>query len=277
MKQVDANLTIYDVKTKEITTVEDFSKPSAFIFLYLNRLFLTFRDTQVAAFNFQGEKATTFADHELFHNETSTNNNYISEDQTMLISYCRNKDKGTGIGSVNISNCITGELVHKLDAVAEVSGGGGGGGGNSSSSSSSSGGPDAEAMDVVDVVDVAFSDSGAEIEVHQQQQEDTYIPGAEYIYMPGARPRAMTIVSRGQQQQEEPSTRPSRSLSDAAVAAAAATHYNNVVKADQSNQSLLDQLKRTEALDGVTAIFFNDDYSELYTGNDKGQVWVWGH
>ena len=131
--------------------------------------------------------------------------------------------------------------------------------------------------DVADVADVAFSDSGAEIEVHQQQQEDTYIPGAEYIYMPGARPRAVTIVSRGQQQPEEPSTRPSRSLSDAAVAAAAAAHYNNVAKAEQSNYSLLDQLKRTEALDGVTAIFFNDDYSELYTGNDKGQVWVWGH
>jgi hypothetical protein len=61
------------------------------------------------------------------------------------------------------------------------------------------------------------------------------------------------------------------------VAAAAAAHYNNVAKAEQSNHSLLDQLKRTEALDGVTAIFFNDDYSELYTGNDKGQVWVWGH
>ena len=66
MKQLNTNLSIYDVKTKTIMIIEDFSAPSAFIFLYINRLFLTFRGTRVSAWNFQGTQATKFVDHELW-------------------------------------------------------------------------------------------------------------------------------------------------------------------------------------------------------------------
>lgn len=63
--------------------------PSAFIFLYENQLFLTFRDRTVAVWNFRGELVTSFEDHLLWHPDCNTNNIYITSDQDLIISYCK--------------------------------------------------------------------------------------------------------------------------------------------------------------------------------------------
>lgn len=63
--------------------------PSAFIFLYENQLFLTFRNRTVAVWNFRGELVTSFEDHLLWHPDCNTNNIYITSDQDLIISYCK--------------------------------------------------------------------------------------------------------------------------------------------------------------------------------------------
>lgn len=63
--------------------------PSAFIFLYENQLFLTFRNRTVAVWNFRGELVTKFEDHLLWHPDCNTNNIYITSDQDLIISYCK--------------------------------------------------------------------------------------------------------------------------------------------------------------------------------------------
>ena len=63
--------------------------PSAFIFLYENQLFLTFRNQTVAVWNFRGELVTSFEDHLLWHPDCNTNNIYITSDQDLIISYCK--------------------------------------------------------------------------------------------------------------------------------------------------------------------------------------------
>lgn len=67
----------------------EFMTPSAFIFLYENQLFLTFRDRTVAVWNFRGELVTSFEDHLLWHPDCNTNNIYITSDQDLIISYCK--------------------------------------------------------------------------------------------------------------------------------------------------------------------------------------------
>jgi len=271
MKQLGENLTIYDVKTKAMMTVDNFSAPSAFIFLYINRLFLTFRGTRVSAWNFHGTQATKFVDHELFSPDASTNNNFISEDQHLLISYCKNKRKGRSKGSLNISHCVTGELIHKLDAPAEsfyrsvvVSGLFSESSSTSSSStSSSSSSASASATELVEMhllvetpqsmtLPQSAADERDADEIISVESLDSTSMGAEaleaLVENQSDRPRADTIAS--------PSSRTSsKSLSS----------FTN------------DDTKRIEALNGVTAIFFNEDHSEIYTGNRQGHVWVWGH
>lgn len=63
--------------------------PSAFIFLYENQLFLTFRNRTVSVWNFKGELVTSFEDHLLWHPDCNTNNIYITSDQDLIISYCK--------------------------------------------------------------------------------------------------------------------------------------------------------------------------------------------
>lgn len=67
----------------------EFMTPSAFIFLYENQLFLTFRNRTVAVWNFRGELVTSFEDHLLWHPDCNTNNIYITSDQDLIISYCK--------------------------------------------------------------------------------------------------------------------------------------------------------------------------------------------
>lgn len=130
--------------------------PSAFIFLYENHLFLTFRNRTVAVWNFGGELVTSFEDHLLWHPDCNTNNIYITSDQDLIISYCKAEqacEQGEGqegklsnktsqclqnhslyiplslksagttttatvtpVGSINMSNIMTGKCIAKICA-----------------------------------------------------------------------------------------------------------------------------------------------------------------
>ncbi|XP_051143467.1 uncharacterized protein LOC127259892 isoform X2 [Andrographis paniculata] len=120
VKQENENLQIVDVRNDDITEVSrtEFMTPSAFIFLYENQLFLTFRNRTVAVWNFRGELVTSFEDHLLWHPDCNTNNIYITSDQDLIISYCKaDTDEplsDANAGSINISNILTGKCLAKI-------------------------------------------------------------------------------------------------------------------------------------------------------------------
>ncbi|XVF29762.1 hypothetical protein REPUB_Repub15cG0150100 [Reevesia pubescens] len=122
VKQENENLQILDVRSSEMMEVSrtEFMTPSAFIFLYENQLFLTFRSRTVAVWNFHGELVTSFEDHLLWHPDCNTNNIYITSDQDLIISYCKaeSDDQWTegNAGSINISNILTGKCLAKINA-----------------------------------------------------------------------------------------------------------------------------------------------------------------
>ncbi|KAF5182667.1 Transducin/WD40 repeat-like superfamily protein, partial [Thalictrum thalictroides] len=121
VKQENENLQILDVRNAELTEVNrtEFMTPSAFIFLYENQLFLTFRNRTVAVWNFRGELVTSFEDHLLWHPDCNTNNIYITSDQDLIISYCKaNSDDPLegNAGSINVSNILTGKCLAKIRA-----------------------------------------------------------------------------------------------------------------------------------------------------------------
>ncbi|CAA6654555.1 unnamed protein product [Spirodela intermedia] len=121
VKQEDENLQILDVRDFQLTEVSksEFLTPSAFIFLYENQLFLTFRNRTAAVWNFRGELVTSFEDHLLWHPDCNTNNIYITSDQDLIISYCKadSDDPADGnAGSLNISNILTGKCLAKIRA-----------------------------------------------------------------------------------------------------------------------------------------------------------------
>ncbi|CAI9091932.1 OLC1v1027053C1 [Oldenlandia corymbosa var. corymbosa] len=122
VKQENENLQILDVRNSELTEVSrtEFMTPSAFIFLYENQLFLTFRNRTVAVWNFRGELVTSFEDHLLWHPDCNTNNIYITSDQDLIISYCKAESDDPvaegNAGSINISNILTGKCLAKIKA-----------------------------------------------------------------------------------------------------------------------------------------------------------------
>ncbi|XP_042476137.1 uncharacterized protein LOC122057866 isoform X2 [Macadamia integrifolia] len=122
VKQENENLQILDVRNAELTEVSksEFMTPSAFIFLYENQLFLTFRNRTVAVWNFRGELVTSFEDHLLWHPDCNTNNIYITSDQDLIISYCKAESDDPSVegnaGSINISNILTGKCLAKIRA-----------------------------------------------------------------------------------------------------------------------------------------------------------------
>ncbi|KAG6697979.1 hypothetical protein I3842_09G228500 [Carya illinoinensis] len=112
------------VRNAELMEVSrtEFMTPSAFIFLYENQLFLTFRNRTVAVWNFRGELVTSFEDHLLWHPDCNTNNIYITSDQDLIISYCKADSDDHWMegnaGSVNISNILTGKCLAKITATS---------------------------------------------------------------------------------------------------------------------------------------------------------------
>ncbi|KAJ7950150.1 Transducin/WD40 repeat-like superfamily protein [Quillaja saponaria] len=121
VKQENENLQILDVRNAELMEGRtEFMTPSAFIFLYENQLFLTFRNRTVAVWNFRGERVTSFEDHLLWHPDCNTNNIYITSDQDLIISYCKADTDDQWMegnaGSINISNILTGKCLAKINA-----------------------------------------------------------------------------------------------------------------------------------------------------------------
>jgi hypothetical protein len=120
VKQENENLQILDVRNADLMEVSraEFMTPSAFIFLYENQLFLTFRNRNVSVWNFRGELVTSFEDHLLWHPDCNTNNIYITSDQDLIISYCKADTEDQWIegnaGSINISNILTGKCLAKI-------------------------------------------------------------------------------------------------------------------------------------------------------------------
>ncbi|XP_068341445.1 uncharacterized protein [Pyrus communis] len=122
VKQENENLQILDVRNAEMMEVSrtDFITPSAFIFLYENQLFLTFRNRLVSVWNFRGELVTAFEDHLLWHPDCNTNNIYITSDQDLIISYCKADSddhwaEANAAGSIHISNILTGKCLAKIN------------------------------------------------------------------------------------------------------------------------------------------------------------------
>ncbi|KAI7745977.1 hypothetical protein M8C21_001601, partial [Ambrosia artemisiifolia] len=121
VKQDNENLQILDVRNAEVKEVgsTEFMTPSAFIFLYENQLFLTFRNQTVSVWNFRGELVTSFEDHVLSHPDCNTNNIYITSDQDLIVSFCKaDNDQATDrrAGSINISNIWTGKCIAKINS-----------------------------------------------------------------------------------------------------------------------------------------------------------------
>ncbi|KAI7749314.1 hypothetical protein M8C21_023649 [Ambrosia artemisiifolia] len=121
VKQENENLQILDVRNSELIEVNkaEFRTPSAFIFLYENQLFLTFRDRTVAVWNFKGQLVTSFEDHLLWHPDCNTNNIHITRDQDVIISYCKSDSDPSTDGnaaSINVSNILTGKCLAKVTA-----------------------------------------------------------------------------------------------------------------------------------------------------------------
>lgn len=126
VKQENEALQIIDIRSGTRTEVSSsqFMTPSAFIFLYENQLFLTFRQRSVAVWNFRGEKVTTFEDHTLWHPDCNTNNIYITSQQDLIISYCRQSNQvdedddgpDSRLGSINVSNILNGKSLARVQA-----------------------------------------------------------------------------------------------------------------------------------------------------------------
>eukprot|EP00294_Goniomonas_avonlea_P008555 CAMPEP_0114547908 /NCGR_PEP_ID=MMETSP0114-20121206/4704_1 /TAXON_ID=31324 /ORGANISM="Goniomonas sp, Strain m" /LENGTH=430 /DNA_ID=CAMNT_0001732473 /DNA_START=60 /DNA_END=1352 /DNA_ORIENTATION=+ len=120
VKQDTESLQIVDVRDGDRTEVmcTQFMTPSAFIFLYENQLFLTFRQRNVSVWNFRGEKVTSFEDHTLWHPDCNTNNIYITSHQDLIISYCKSRDNkardSRDLGSINVSNILNGKCIAKI-------------------------------------------------------------------------------------------------------------------------------------------------------------------
>ncbi|KAK1409243.1 hypothetical protein QVD17_35769 [Tagetes erecta] len=122
VKQENENLQILDVRNSELIEVNktEFMTPSAFIFLYDNQLFLTFRNRTVAVWNFRGQLVTSFEDHLLWHPDCNTNIIHITSGQDLIISYCKSDSDDPltdeNAGSINISNILTGKCLAKVKA-----------------------------------------------------------------------------------------------------------------------------------------------------------------
>jgi len=121
VKQENENLQILDVRNNNLIEVSktEFMTPSAFIFLYENQLFLTFRSRTVAVWNFRGELVTSFEDHLLWYPDCNTNNIYITSEQDLIISYCKAQqpdETAKPVGSINVSHLLTGKCLAKIQA-----------------------------------------------------------------------------------------------------------------------------------------------------------------
>ncbi|GJN17352.1 hypothetical protein PR202_gb04411 [Eleusine coracana subsp. coracana] len=117
IKQEGENLQILDLRDFKVTEVSraEFVSPPAFIFLYERQLFLTFNFRSVLVRNFRGELVTSFEDHLLWNPDCNANNTYITSNQDLIISYCRDESMSDNNAfSINISEILTGKCLAKI-------------------------------------------------------------------------------------------------------------------------------------------------------------------
>jgi len=112
-KQEAEALHIHDVQTDAVIQVPPaaFSTPSAFIFLYTKKLFLTFKDQRLQVWNFNGKISFMLEDHTLAHDDMNLNNVFITKDQDYMISFCQDSVRR---GSIHVSELETGRRVSKI-------------------------------------------------------------------------------------------------------------------------------------------------------------------
>lgn len=115
VKQEHENLQILDIRTGDTNEVDKshLLTPSAFMFLYESELFLTFQQRNICVWNFQGERVSDFEDHTLYRSDASTSSIYITQNQDVIISYCR-QHYGCQHGAINFSLISTGKLLGKI-------------------------------------------------------------------------------------------------------------------------------------------------------------------
>lgn len=120
VKQHGGPLNIIDVRNFDrppvTIPVHEFATPRAFIYLYENRYFLTFRGCRVTAWDFHGRRVTDFEDHVLTNCSTNTNSVYITSAQDEIVSFCQSRAEETvgSAGSIHISNVLTGRCVKRI-------------------------------------------------------------------------------------------------------------------------------------------------------------------
>lgn len=128
VNQDNVNLQILDLQSSKLTAVvsrTEFMKPTIFILLYKKELFLTLKNRTISVWNFRGELVTSLEDHllrhPLGHPDFNLNNNYITSDHNLIISYCRDDSKDqsmetNAVGSINVSSMLSEKCVAKINA-----------------------------------------------------------------------------------------------------------------------------------------------------------------
>ena len=122
VKQYNGPLKIFDITKAEnhnpiVVPASHFVTPRAFIYLYLNEVFLTFTGCQVSGWNSRGQKTVHFEDHELCdYDDCNTNSVYINTKQDLIISHCQTSGRTVGSsGSIHFSNILTGECIARIE------------------------------------------------------------------------------------------------------------------------------------------------------------------
>jgi len=134
VKQDNANLQIFDLPSfKNMVAVRrrEFMT-SRFIFLRKKQIFLTLKIETISVWNFRGElvTCTSWEDHLLWHplwHPDFKNINYITSDQNLIISYCRDDSEDqsmetNAVGSINVSSILSGKCVAKINAAKALEG-----------------------------------------------------------------------------------------------------------------------------------------------------------
>jgi len=90
--------------------------------LYENQIFLTFQNHSINVWDFKGYLITSnFENHKLWNTSDNISISYITNTQDTIISFCKDEaNESDDLGSINISNIITGKCISKINFNREV-------------------------------------------------------------------------------------------------------------------------------------------------------------
>jgi len=124
IKQETETLNILDIRNNEVIVVSSlqFITPSAFVFLYEHQIFLTFQNHSINVWDFKGYLITSnFENHKLWNTSDNISISYITNAQDTIISFCKDEANETDdLGSINISDIVTGKCISKINFNREV-------------------------------------------------------------------------------------------------------------------------------------------------------------